>query len=812
VRLPIEDVLEEIAARLRAAPNLVVIAPPGAGKTTRVPQVLIDRGVVSGRVLMLEPRRLAARLAAQRIARERKARVGGEVGYQVRFDDRTSKETRIAILTEGILTRRLQSDPTLEGVGAVLLDEFHERSIHADLALAFLREIQETVRPELRIVVMSATLDPAPVRRFLGDCDVVTSEGRLHPVEVRWLERPEDRALVDRTVGAAKRALREVSGGDVLVFLPGAGEIARAAEQLRELESIDVRPLYGELSSEDQDRAIEPGPRRKVILSTNIAESSLTIEGVACVVDAGMAKIARHDPSRGIDVLELVRIGRRSAEQRAGRAGRLGPGVCYRLWSEKEHRTLDDDQAPEIARIDLAPAVLEVVRWAKQDPRAFGWYEAPPAGQLERAVNLLSKLEAIDDRFALSERGERLASFPLHPRLAAILIAAHSAGRLEEGAGLCALASERDVVRNVDPNFVGSCDLLYRLDRMGSGNIRRVQDRLRELGERALGRQKKASGDREEDLRRAVLAGFPDRVGRVRGEEVVLAGGGSARLSRDSVVKSAELVVAVELSGGDRKRGQIPWLRMATAIEPSWLKTTERTSARWNADRLAAEAITIVAYGELVLEEKRATKADPEELTRVLIEAARADLDRALPMTDDLTAILRRLAFLRRNLPELGVELSEDPRSDLLEEVCNGKKSFAELARVDLASILFGRLPQRVQAALQREAPERIAVPSGRTAALRYEVDGPPVLSIRLQEVFGLYETPRVAKGRVPIKMELLAPNQRPVQVTQDLASFWANTYAEVRKELRRRYPKHQWPEDPREGIPSAKTKKNLGK
>jgi ATP-dependent helicase HrpB len=497
--------------------------------------------------------------------------------------------------------------------------------------------------------------------------------------------------------------------------------------------------------------------------------------------------------------------------------------VCYRLWSEKEHLSLEEDQAPEIARVDLAPAVLEVVRWTKQDPARFGWFEAPPAGALERAVRLLRMLGAIDDRFAPTERGDQLSAFPLHPRLASMLIAAHRAGRLDDGAAICAIASERDVLRRRDTDAVGRCDLLHRLEMIemrhpdvGGGeaaNVRRVQARLRELAERALGRAERAGGDRDEDLRRAVLAGFPDRVGRVRGTEVVLAGGGSARLARESVVKSAELLVAVELGGGDRRRGQLPFVRMATEIERSWLPATVRATARWNAERQAAEAIRAVVYEDLVLEEKRARDASPEELSRVLAGAIRADLDRALPLTEELTEFLHRYRFLQSSLPELEAPvLPADPRLELIDEVAAGRTSFRELERVDLAAILFARLPERVQDALRREAPERIAVPSGRHAALRYQPEGPPVLSIRLQEIFGLYQTPRIAKGRVPIKIELLAPNMRPVQVTQDLASFWSTTYEEVRKELRRRYPKHQWPEDPRQGIPSAKTKKQLRK
>lgn len=809
--LPIREVEGEVVERLRHGRNLVVIAPPGAGKTTRIPQVVADRvlGRDGGRVLVLEPRRLAARLAAARIAKERSAKLGGEVGYQVRFDDRTSARTRIAFLTEGVLTRRVQSDPLLEGVGCVVLDEFHERSIHADLALAFLREIQETVRPDLFIVVMSATLDPAPVQRFLGGCPLVVSEGRTFPVDIRYLERPDDRPPVERAVSGARRALRETDAGDVLVFLPGAGEIRRAKEQLeRSVEGADVCMLYGDLSAAEQDRAVTPGPRRKLILATNIAESSLTIEGVTTVVDTGLAKILRHDPSRGIDHLERVRISRRSAEQRAGRAGRLAPGTAYRLWTEKEHRILEEDQQAEIHRIDLAPVVLDVIRWAKQDPVCFGWFEAPPESGLRRAVGLLLMLGAVTRDFGLTELGERLAAFPLHPRLAAILVAAHRAGRVEEGAGLAAIASERDMPRTT--GVVGGCDLLHRLEEGPSRHVRKVQGRLADVARRVLGEPPPRSAPREEALHRAVLAGFPDRVGKVRGDEVVLVGGGSARLSKESVVRSAELLVAVEIGGGDRRASRWSVVRTATQISEAWLPVEERTEVHWNGERQAAEAVRVRAYHDLVLQERPGRQSDPEALAAVLADAAAKDLERALPMTDELKAFLLRYRFLRENIPDLDApDLGDDPRADLLEVVTQGKKSFAELQKIDLVEILEARLSHPVRAALSKEAPERLRVPSGREARLRYEAAG-PVLSIRLQEVFGLYETPRVAKGRVPVTMELLAPNMRPVQVTRDLASFWATTYAEVRKELRRRYPKHQWPEDPRAGIPSAKTKRQL--
>ena len=448
--LPIDEVLPEVVRHLRQGPNLVLIAPPGAGKTTRLPQALIDEKVVGAgqRVLVLEPRRLAARLAATRIAAERKVKLGQEVGYQVRFDDRTSKATRIALVTEGILTRRLQSDPFLEGVGAVVLDEFHERSVHADLGLALLREVQQTVRDDLKVVVMSATLDPDPVQRFLGDCPVVESQGRAHPVSVAYLERPDDRPGPEKVASLVRKAIRAQPEGDVLAFLPGVAEIHRTQSALSgALSGIDLCPLYGDLSPKQQDRAVAVGSRRKVVLATNIAESSLTIVGVSIVVDGGEQKIARHDPSLGLDRLERTRISRRSAEQRAGRAGRTGPGWAYRAWTEAAHKLLPPEDQPEILRIDLAPVLLDVLTWSASDPQSFGWYEAPADGQIRRALSLLRQLGALPaDGFQLTKRGRQLAQLPVHPRLAALLLAGAARDRLEDAALLAALVSEKDVL------------------------------------------------------------------------------------------------------------------------------------------------------------------------------------------------------------------------------------------------------------------------------------------------------------------------------------------------------------------------------
>lgn len=819
LRLPVDDVLADVTAAIRAGRDVVVLAPPGAGKTTRVPAAIAE--VVEKRVLVLEPRRLAARLAAARLAEELGTKVGDRVGYQVRFDDRTSKNTKIALLTEGILTRRMQSDPLLEDVDVVVLDEFHERSVHADLAIAFLREAQ-SIRPELRIVVMSATLDPTAVLAFLHDTVLVKSDGRLYPVDVRYLEQRDERRLEDIAVSGVRRALRETDEGDILTFLPGAPEIRRVQQKLGGFDlAADIVPLYGELDAKAQDRAVVTGPRRKVILATNIAESSLTIPGVRIVVDSGYEKLLRHDVSTGLDRLDRVRISLRSAEQRAGRAGRLGPGVAYRLWSQKEEIGFSKDIAPEVFRIELSRVVLDVLTWSASDPTTFGWFEAPPAAAIERATKLLVALGAIRG-WRRTPLGEKIAKLPLEPRVGAILAASAEAS-VKDGALVAAIASERDILRRVrEADTSARSDLLVRYDLLraldhggirpsdadalgidigAAQNVLRVRDRLVSIAKRTFGRG--ANDASEDDLLRAILAGFPDRVARrTKGDRYRMADGGG-RLSPSSVVKNAELIVAIDV---DAKRGD-PMIRVASAVERDWLDLEEVKTARWNPEREAAEARIETRHGDLVVDDRADQRGDPDALHRTLVAAAAADLDRALPITDDVFAFLNRCAFLRRARPELERLPTADTRRELLDTIAYGKKSFAQLQKVDLVEALRQHLDHETRTALDRDAPKTIRVPSGRVARLRYDAEGPPVCAVRLQEVFGLYETPRVGGGRVPLKMELLAPNMRPVQVTQDLASFWANTYADVRKDLRARYPKHQWPEDPKDGVATTRVR-----
>lgn len=876
VPLPIDSVLREIVSALRVSSSVVVKAPPGAGKTTRVPQALLDEGLIpqGSRLLMLEPRRLAARMAAVRIATERGTPLGGEVGYQIRFDDRTSEDTRIAVLTEGILTRRLQHDAVLEGVSAVVIDEFHERSVHADLAIAFAREVQETVRPDLRIVVMSATLAPLAIAEFLRGCPIVESTGRAHPVAVSYLDQRDERPLEKRVISAIRGALRNGdTERDMLVFLPGAPEIRRVAEALGPIvgAQVDVCPLYGELDDREQERALRPSPRRKIVLATNIAESSITIEGVTTVIDSGFEKILRNNPASGVDRLELVRISRASAEQRAGRAGRLAPGRALRLWTRAEDHSLPPEQESAITRTDLAPTVLEVIRWTGKSPETFAWFESPPKATIERAVQLLRLLGLIDRQtYALTPLGRCAADLPLHPRIAVMLIAAAEYDRLRDGAILAALITERDILarrprdgseaRAALADTVASSDLIVRLDRLeelerasfssscagrlgldagAARNVAYVKNRILEIGKRTLSRrspERKATSvsvpknaasvpkNREEAILRVTLAGFPDRVGRRQAatsgrlaeDRYALVGGGGARRSPTSAVKEASFLVAVEVEGrgfGQRDGG---WIRIASQIDPEWLFAIggglhEIHGARWNREREAVETIRELRYHDLLIREGHSAEpsgARDPGVSRALEEAASESIDRALPITDEVDRAFRRIAFLRRAMPELELpEIGPETRVKLLPILCDGKRSFAELRAINLAEMLTHELTQDQLRALEAHAPERMAIPSGNRILLRYETDGPPVLSVRLQEIFGLIETPRIARGRVALRMELLGPNMRPVQVTQDLSSFWRTTYGEVRKELRRRYPKHQWPEDPRDGIPSARAK-----
>lgn len=828
---------------MRRSSAVVLRAPPGAGKTTRVPPALMGAGFAEdGLVLLLEPRRLAARASAKRMADEQGSALGRAIGYQVRFDERRSEDTRVLVVTEGILTRRFLDDPLLEGVSAVILDEFHERSVHTDLCLAFTRELLE-VRDDLKLVVMSATIDPAPLSSFLGGCPVVTSEGRRFPVAITHTSGRDDRYLEQRMRSALFTLLRAADddGGDVLAFLPGAPEIRRLQRLLEEEPlpgELDVVPLYGSLESDAQDRALRKGPRRRVVLATNIAETSLTLEGVTAVVDSGLEKRVRHDPASGLERLETVRISRYSAEQRAGRAGRTARGRVVRLWSEAEHSQLSERAPPELHRTDLASPLLQVLAFHPGDPRTFPFFEAPPTAHIERALDQLRLLGAAredDGRWQLTDRGRRLARLPLPPRLGALLEESARAGIVEDGAAFAALLSERDVLRPLPPGAPpptpAQSDLEQRLDVLDQLEAERfspraaralhaderaareaakARDQLLRLA-RSLPRATEAAvtsslEDPERAQARALLAGFPDRLCVAKEDRMgLMLGGRGVELARSSAVQGAALFLALDVEDSKGPRGLV---RIAAAVERddveaalSHLLTTEE-SAVLEGERGTAVGVVRTRVADLVLEEKKGARVSAAVAERVLADAVREDPTRVFQPNEGTTTLLDRITFARRVLNDHDWPLIDAAwvRAHA-GELVKGKRSLADVAAVDWRSVVEAGLTWELRQLLDAELPERITVPSGSRIALDYTAangpEGAPVLAVKLQEMFGLAATPTVARGRVPVLLHLLAPNQRPVQVTRDLKSFWDSTYDEVKKELRRRYPKHAWPDDP---------------
>lgn len=846
--LPVDQAAPAILDVLGRAGAAVVVAPPGSGKTTRIPPLLLDGGLLgSGACLILEPRRVAARAAARRVAEERASPLGAEVGYQVRFDRRAGPRTRLLFVTEGILTARLQCDPFLDGVSAVILDEFHERSLETDLALALLRELRREVRPDLRLLVLSATLDPAPVAAYL-DAGVVRAEGRAHPIEILYLDRPDAAPTAERAAAGIRRAwgMRPGARGDVLAFLPGAAEIRAAARLLRSWAAqhgVRVLPLHGDLPPGAQDEALRPSPVPRVILATNVAETSVTVEGVSTVVDAGLARVLRHDPGLGLDRLEVEPVSRASADQRAGRAGRLGPGLALRLWTRHEDQGRPERIEPEVHRTDLGHAVLGLLAWGHPDPATFPWFEAPAPERVAAALDLLARLGAVDAIGRLTPAGESLARLPLHPRLGRLVAEAARRGWAREGARLAALAAEKDIClagraalggRGAQPApgpLSHDSDWLHRLDLLQEAAALGFEpERLRALGiepgaARAVWRaaaqvERMAQGMPQarprtadpttEDLLRLALCAYPDRAARRRSpdsDRFVLASGRGATLAPESGVRRAAFLVAVRLDGGRRGERAEAVIRWASAVDPGWIQgaTTSRETvfdpagqrvSAWERDR----------YGALVVAE-RPVRPAPEEARALLAAEAARDPLAALRPGREVLAFLARRAFLARAAPDLGVgpwEVGE--WRAVLEEIALACTSFEELRRADLLGALRRRLTPRQLQILDREAPARCQVPSGSQLGLEYPEDGPPVLAVKIQEVFGWAQGPRVAGGRVPVVLHLLGPHGRPLQVTSDLGSFWKTTYPEIRKEMRGRYPRHRWPEDPWNAQPSRRT------
>jgi ATP-dependent helicase HrpB len=841
--LPIDPVLPDLLAALGRHSAAVLRAPTGAGKTTRVPPAVLDAGLAGAKnVVLLEPRRLAARAAARRMAAERGGRLGDEVGYHVRFDRCAGPATRVLAVTPGILLRLLQDDPYLEHAGVVLFDEFHERGLESDLALGMVRLVQQTVRPELRVVVMSATLEVEAVSAYLGGCPVVASEGRLFPAEIVYEPRVERAPLAPAVAAAAERLL-DRTPGDLLVFLPGLYEIRQTARHLEAAarqRDLAVVPLYGDLPPEQQDAALLRGERRKVVLATNVAETSVTVEGITGVVDSGLARVLTYDPGVGLDRLRLTPIARASADQRAGRAGRTQPGVCVRLWSASAQRGRPEQAEPEVRRVDLAGAVLQLLSLGESDVRQFPWLEPPREATVARALALLRRLGATDDR-GLTDLGQALARLPVHPRLGRLLVEGQRLGVPERAALAAALLSERDpFTRDAGPAAqVGGrpatrSDVLDRVEALEEfehagrtasplGALHRGAARfvlhardqllrlLRQEARRSRARAAPAAAP-DEGLPRALLAAFPDRVARRRepgGRRGVMVGGRGVQLAPASGVRETELFLCIDVDAGQGEA----LVRQASAVQRDWLpadRVTTATEVFFDAQTERVLARRRVRYEDLVLEEAQAALPEGEEVARVLAAAAAERLDRVLPPEGSPTDLYRtRLRCLREWLPELGLPPCDDADlRELLPWLCHGRRSFAELRAGPWLEALQGRLTHAQRQAVEREAPERLPVPSGSRLALRYEVGRPPVLAVRIQEVFGLTDTPRVAAGRVPVLLHLLAPNYRPQQVTDDLASFWANTYPQVRKELRARYPRHAWPEDPWTAEPERRPRR----
>lgn len=843
--LPIDPLLPDIAAKLREATSLVIEAPPGAGKTTRVPPALLGDFARLGEMVVLQPRRLPARLAAMRVADELGEELGQTAGYTVRFEDKSGPRTRIRFLTEGLLLRKLLSEPTLPGVSLVVLDEFHERHLATDLALALLARLQRTARPELRLLVMSATLDGEPVREFLGNCPSVRSEGRVFPVDIEHTGDDDERPLPDRIASVVRRLLQDNLQGDILVFLPGAGDIRRTAEALGPLaqaKDLLILPLHGDLSPGEQKRAVTPADKRKVILSTNVAETSVTIEGVSVVIDSGLARIASHSPWSGLPKLAVAKISQASAIQRAGRAGRTGPGRAIRLYPRHDFDGRRPFEVPEIARLDLSEALLTLAALGITDVHRFDWFEAPGAASIEASRALLRQLSAIDGQGALTAIGRRMLAFPVHPRLARLLVEAERRQVGDEGAALAGILSEGDISDESRAKFGGpgahhrrveSADVLERLDRFSEArkahfdrarlralavdaraaeSVEKVRRQLTGLVGRAQGSPRTPRPDNPEAvdaaLAMSILTAFPDRVMRRRGpggSQAVLASGGAAEVGPQPPDDLLVAVDAEEQAGRHSgTAGRRLVVRLAAGIRADWLLDlvpdglSESEDLLWNPDSRRVEIVARLSYGAVVLDETRRPASPSAEASRLLAEAALAS-DAANPggIAPALANIQAKLELLRGAFPEQEVPmLDADGIRAMVVAACEGLTSLEELAAVPLDERLRQYLPASVMALLRNETPDRAQLPGGRQVTIQYEAGKPPWIASRLQDFFGMKTGLSVCRGRVALTLHLLAPNQRAVQVTSDLAGFWTRHYPSIRRELCRRYPKHAWPED----------------
>lgn len=812
--LPIDAVLDDLSRTLEAHNAAVLVAPPGAGKTTRVPLALLDAPWAKGKkIIVLEPRRIAARASADRMAKSLGERAGETVGYRVRFGSKISRATRIEVVTEGIFTRQILDDPELSGIAAILFDEFHERSLDADMGLALARDAQLGLREDLRILVMSATLDGARVGKLLGDAPVVASEGRAFPVETRYLGRKADAPIERQMADAIASALRADSGS-VLAFLPGAAEIRRTQNFLSERvqdASIEIVPLFGALDAAVQDRAISPAPKgmRKVVLATSIAETSLTIEGVRIVVDSGLARVPRYEPDIGLTRLKTVRAARAQVDQRRGRAGRTEPGVCYRLWDEPQTASLAPYTQPEILSADLSSLVLDLAQWGVADPAALSFLDPPPQPAWKEAKSLLSELNALDGDGRITAEGKSLRALALPPRLARMIVDSHRAGEGEAAAEIAAILTERGLGGD-------SADLEHRRDqfrRDRSPRAASARDLARRWASQVAASEKAGQQD---DLSAGLMLAyaFPDRVARNRGNgSFVLANGRGAAVEQTSALARAPYIAIGEMTG-TAASGRILLAAQITQdeIERHFAEHIEAVDEiSFDRGSMTLRARRKRALHAITLSEATLAVSPSEETARIFADGLiAAGLDR-LPWSKAAKQWRDRVMFLRKaegdSWPDLTDEGLIARRDDWLVPALYDKIALRDISPGDLSDALMVLLPWEMRARLDREAPTHFEAPTGSVLAIDYEAEQGPTIAVRLQELFGLNTHPSIAAGKVPLVLELLSPAQRPVQVTRDLPGFWRGSYAAVRSDLRGRYPRHPWPEDPASALPTRRVK-----
>ena len=839
---PIDDILPELTAAIREHPAVVLQAPPGSGKTTRVPLALLD--VIEpqkGRILMLEPRRIAAVSAARWMAKTMGEEIGQTLGYSIRFDSRVSKKTRIEVMTEGILTRRILANPGLEGVAMVIFDEFHERSLQADLALALCLDIRRALREDLKILVMSATLDVGAVSALLDGAPIIASQGIAYPVEERYCGDNPDQYVTKRMMDVVQRALSETSG-DILVFLPGAGEIRAVNDALAEtlkdkaMGDITLHPLYGDLPFDAQERAILPAPERKIILATNIAETSLTIEGVRVVIDSGLTRRLQYDPASGMNRLVTVMVSQASARQRQGRAGRLGPGVCYRLYSHHTFQSLIPFAPPEIAISDLSSLVLDLAAWGVKDPCLLSWLDPPPPASFRAARDLLKGLGALDATGSIAPAGVSMARLPLHPRLGRLLLKAAQLGCPSLGADLAAILSERDIIRYSRSSFTpptGGFDLSERLGLLQQWRQKnilsgkadtlalRAVDRTSQQLRRLMGKTSEVAGGAVGGMiPRLLLSAFPDRIAKRREDDegrYVLRQGRGVRLSAKIIPDGSPYMIAVVVDKGEKAEGTV---HMAEPLAEELIREelggeieTQR-QVIWDKQEGRIIATLEERVGTITLSSKPVNPPE-EEVVSILCEAIRS---KAVKISFSREALqlqarvsLMRQTFPEENWPDLSHETLLSAPEDWLLPWLSGIRSAQQLAALNILAALSDRLTRDQRRLLNDRAPVTIGVPSGHNIPIDYVAGVIPVLAVKLQEMFGLADTPAIAGGRVKLLLHLLSPARRPVSITRELKQFWNTGYPQVKKELKGRYPKHPWPDDPWNAVPTRKTKGRNG-